>query len=115
MFRFETLDIWKSAVSFCTEIFDIADDFPKEMTFSLGSQMRAAALSISNNIAEGSGSDSKQDFKVFLNYAIRSLYETVSALAVSERRGYIATEKYKELYQDSEKLVKQIQKFKGTL
>ena len=66
MFRFETLDIWKLAIEYGDQIFEIADQFPQRTQTSLGSQLRGSVLSISNNIAEGSGSDSKPDFRKFL-------------------------------------------------
>ena len=60
--------------------------------FRFAEQFRSATLSISNNIAEGSGSNSKPDFKKFLNYSHRSLFEVINMLIVFERRGYISAE-----------------------
>jgi four helix bundle protein len=115
MFRFETLDIWKVAIKYAGDIYDIADSLPQKVQFNLGSQIRASALSISNNIAEGSGSSSKQEFKNFLNYSIRSLYETVSALFVAKDRNFIDLDKFNKIYKESEVLVKRIKSFRAVL
>ncbi len=115
MFRFEDLEIWKQAIVLCKEIFEVADNFPQKVHFSLGSQLRAAVLSVSNNIAEGSGSNSTQEFKSFLNYAIRSVYEVVSMLVVSRDTGYLSQDNFKKYYDDLEILVRKIRSFRNKI
>ncbi len=115
MFRFETLDIWKMGISYCEKILDVADEFPQKVQFSLGSQLRSSSLSISNNIAEGSGSHSKQEFRSFLNFSIRSTYETVSALFIAKNKSYITKEKFSELYAEGEVLAKKIRAFRACI
>ena len=53
-FKFEKLEIWKLAIDLANEIHILTRNFPKEEMFSLTSQMKRAADSISLNIAEGS-------------------------------------------------------------
>lgn len=115
MFRFETLDIWHDAVKFATSIFDYTETLPPEYKFSLGSQLNRSGLSPSNNIAEGSGSESTKDFRNFLNIAIRSVYETISGLTVAYKKGLITEELYHKLYRDGETLSKRIRAFRQTL
>ena len=112
MFRFETLDIWKESIDYCDRIYEIVDTFPSNVQYTLGSQLRGSALSVPNNIAEGSGSSSRLEFKNFLNYSIRSIFETASALTLACRRQYISKEQFQELYQFSEKLVRRISSFR---
>lgn len=115
MFRFETLDIWKLALEYCHKIFEIAKKFPSSAQFNLGAQIRDAVLSISNNIAEGSGSDTKQQFRNFLKYSVRSTYEVVSMLFIAKRNNYIDQASFDEFYNTAEVLVKKIRAFKNTL
>lgn len=91
-FRFEDLLIWQKSIEVSDELFNTADHLEAIKQFRFAEQFRSATLSISNNIAEGSGSNSKPDFKKFLNYSHRSLFEVVNMLIVFERRGYIVTE-----------------------
>jgi four helix bundle protein len=49
-------------------------------------------MSISNNIAEGSGSFSDKEFASFLNMARRSDFECVNILHIFERRKIISSE-----------------------
>lgn len=115
MFRFETLDIWKESIDYCDQVYQIVDRFPVNVQYSLGSQLRGSVLSVSNNIAEGSGNISKLEFKKFLNYSIRSIFETVSALTLASRRNYISQGQFQDLYQFSEKLVKRITAFRNII
>lgn len=115
MFRFESLDIWKMAIAYASKIHDLVDEFPQKVQYNLASQLRDSSLSVSNNIAEGSGSSSKQEFKNFLNYSIRSLYETVSGLFLAKEKNYLDKKKFEEVYQESELLAKKIRAFRSCL
>jgi four helix bundle protein len=96
------------ACSYDGRIFALTKGFPRDELFGLTAQIRRASLSISSNIAEGSGGDSAGSFRSYLNNAIRSTFETVSQLCIAERRGYITNEEYRAVYDDAEVLVKSI-------
>jgi four helix bundle protein len=88
-FRFEDLEIWKMAIDIADTLFDIADQLEAKHLYRFAEQLRGAGLSISNNIAEGSGSNSKKDFSNFLNIARRSAYECANILFVLHKRNLI--------------------------
>lgn len=81
-FRFESLEIWKQSVNICIKLFRLSSIIDEHKMFRVSSQLRSAALSISNNIAEGSGSVSSKEFKVFLNYAHRSVFECANIIHI---------------------------------
>lgn len=112
MFRFEKLEIWKSANDYARSIYVITNSFPKDERYSLTDQLRRSATSIAANIAEGSGSTSDKDFSHYLDIALKSTYETVSHLYFASSQMYITEEKRIELYLQAEILVKKIQSFK---
>ena len=56
---------------------------PEPALYRYAEQLRAAGLSISNNIAEGSGSSHKQEFIQFLNITRRSLLEDASVITLN--------------------------------
>lgn len=85
-FRFEDMEIWQRAVEISMPVFDVADALEDQKKYSFGEQLRAAMLSVSNNMAEGSGSSSNMDFANFLNIARRSIFEVASMLLVFHRR-----------------------------
>ncbi len=114
MFRFETLEIWKLAVAYGKRLYKIAEKFPKTETFALADQLKRAAVSVSNNIAEGSGGTDK-DFSNFLNISIKSILETVNILHFAQELGYIGLAAKNEHYEEAEILIKRIRAFKKTL
>jgi four helix bundle protein len=52
-FRFQDLEIWQMAIEIANELFDIADDLDKRRLYRFAEQLRAAGMSMSNNISEG--------------------------------------------------------------
>ena len=54
MFKFEKMIAWQKAADFVDKAFEVADRWPQRYQFSFGEQLRRAALSITNNLAEGS-------------------------------------------------------------
>ena len=67
----------------------MADDLEKRRLYRFAEQLRAATLSITNNIAEGSGSVSKLDFANFLNTARRSVFEVANMLFILAKDRYL--------------------------
>lgn len=98
MFRFEGLEIWQLATDYAHKCYDIADGFPAQEKFALTDQLRRAAVSISNNIAEGS-TGSPKNFGNYLERALGSTFETVNILSFALKRNYISSENKESLYQ----------------
>jgi len=93
----------------------IADRLDKRRLYRYAEQLRAAGLSISNNIAEGSGSTHKQEFIQFLNITRRSLFEDASMLLVFERLGLLENTEVDELLWDCDEESRKITNFSRTL
>lgn len=68
---FEKMPVWKKAYDLALEIWSLTDNFPKEDLYSLVSQIRRSALSISANIAEGFGRHHSLDKVLIINYIIK--------------------------------------------
>ncbi len=88
-FRFESLEIWQRAAAATASLFALAEKLDAKKFHRFAEQLRAATLSISNNIAEGSGSDSPDDFANFLKFSRRSVYEVASMLSLLTQNGYL--------------------------
>lgn len=115
MFRFESLDIWKLSLDYADKLYHIARLLPMEERFALSDQSRRAAVSISNNIAESSGSATNKNFSSFLDINIKSTLETVNILFFISQRKYIAEKERQSLYNEAEILIKKIRTFKNKL
>lgn len=114
-FRFMDLDIWKESIELNDCLFELADALSDAKSYRVAEQLRAASLSISNNIAEGSGSFSNKDFANFLNIARRSVFETANISFVAYRRAFINQEKLNQILVDLDSLSRKITNFRKTL
>jgi four helix bundle protein len=114
-FKFEKLDIWKLAIDLADEVHTLTRQFPKEEMFSLTSQMKRAADSISLNIAEGSTGQSNPEQIRFIGYAQRSALEVITCFYLAVRRNYLTKDVFDSFYNKLEILVAKIQAFKNSL
>lgn len=112
MFRFEDLEIWKKAIEIAEKLLDIADQLEAKKLFKFAEQLRAAALSMPNNIAEGSGSDSDREFIQFINYARRSAFENANMMIIFARRKYVSTTTKDDLLVELDHLCRMMTNFK---
>lgn len=114
-FRFQGLRIWERAIDIGNALYDIADDLEARKLFRFADQLRGAALSISNNVAEGSGSTSTKEFIQFLNIARRSVFENANMVIVFAQRGMIPERQRDELLDMLEEEAQMITGFVRTL
>jgi four helix bundle protein len=114
-FRFQDLKIWQLAIEIASELFDAADDLEQKRLYRFADQLRGAGMSMSNNIAEGSGSSSKKDFKQFLNMARRSTFENANILILLKKRNLIAEKELEKLLDKLDHLCRQITNFQSSL
>lgn len=89
---FNQLEVWRKAKDLVVDVYQETSRFPSSEQFGLCSQLRRAAVSITANIAEGSGRGSDQDFARFLEMALGSSSETRSHLLLAEELGYLKPE-----------------------
>ena len=83
------LDAWVKSINLVTEVYKMTSVFPKNEEYGITSQMRRSAISVSSNIAEGAGRDSKKEYIRFLNISIGSLSELETQMIISKRLEYI--------------------------
>ena len=80
--RFEDVPVWKDGVSLSVEVFKLTEDKRFRYKGDIANQLQRAALSVSNNIAEGFERGTTQELITFLYYARGSAGEVRSILAV---------------------------------
>ena len=114
-FRFEDLEIWKLAIEIARELFAVANELERKKLFRFAEQLRGCALSMSNNIAEGSGSNSKREFHQFLNIARRSTFETANIVIIFSDEKLIDLQAKACLLDRLDHLCRQITNFQKTL
>jgi four helix bundle protein len=83
--RFEDLPVWKDAIDLAVKIYALTDKENFKGKHSLKDQIERAAVSISNNIAEGFERGTTQELLTFLYIARGSAGEVRSMLCLFER------------------------------
>lgn len=82
---FEELPVWQAAVEFALKMFEITDAADFKGLGDTKSQLERAAVSISNNIAEGFERGTSNELITFLFIAKGSAGECRSMLRLCER------------------------------
>ncbi|MBQ6238097.1 MAG: four helix bundle protein [Bacteroidales bacterium] len=97
MFSFENLRVYQSSRSLVKDIYIIQNTFPKEERYALCDQVRRAAVSITANLAEGSGRQSIREKIHFIEIAFGSMTEVFCELQTACDLNYITTEQFDSL------------------
>ncbi|MCW3074093.1 MAG: ribosomal protein [Flaviaesturariibacter sp.] len=71
---------WQKAMAFFPPLYQLCTKLPKEEMYNLSSQMKRAALSISNNLVEGASRKSKLEKNRFFEVARSSAVEIDNCL-----------------------------------
>jgi four helix bundle protein len=108
MADFKTLLVWKKARVLVRESYGIAKTFPIEERFALATQMRTASMSISLNIAEGSGRFGAKDQLRMLQIAMGSACELEAQFIHAFDVGYLNK-------QDAKQAVESVQEVQALL
>ncbi|MFH1111799.1 MAG: four helix bundle protein [Patescibacteria group bacterium] len=104
MFKFETLEVWKKSRKLCGDILEEVKRLPIEYRYTIGSNLIRAAISVPNNIAEGSGRKNKRESINFYNIAKGSIYEVVNVLMILFDKNLITQQLLNEMYNASEEI-----------
>jgi len=100
---YRELLVWQKAKALAVHIYRSTEQFPRNETYGLTSQLRRAAVSVVSNIAEGQGRLTRGEFLNFLGQARGSLLELDTQLAIALDLAYLNASQYntldREVYQ----------------
>ena len=83
---FEEMEVWRAAQELAVSVYR---DFSKVKDYSFCDQIKRAAVSISNNIAEGSERTTSTEFSRFLDIAKGSAGEVRSMYRLAVQLGFV--------------------------
>ncbi len=112
MKAFEDLRIWQDAQSFAVEVYSM---FKDNKDYSFRDQIQRAAISISNNIAEGAEYNSDKMMIRYLRISKGSCGEVKNMFCLCPKLGYCSEEKAKEMTETCKALTNAIGAFIGYL
>jgi len=104
-FQFENLHVYQKSVDFADDICTATEQFTRGYRF-LVDQLNRASLSISANIAEGTGRFTKADRKNFFIIARGSVQECVPLLELARRRALPQDTRHAELKSQLQEIAK---------
>ncbi|WP_394758882.1 four helix bundle protein [Flavobacterium sp.] len=107
---FEDMNVWKTAMSVATSVFEITVPLPRSEDYGLTSQIRRSALSISANIAEGFGRSSSLDKIKFYIYSRGSAFETKNHLIYGKRVAYFNEKEIQEISNNIDSIIFELNK-----
>ena len=108
---FEDLECWQEARKIVNCVYRVCSVSAFKRDYSLIDQMKRAAISIMANIAEGFSRRGNKEFIQFLFIAKSSAAELQSHLYVVRDEGYISKAQFDELYEEADKVQRQISNF----
>ena len=89
IFSFEDLEVYVAARNLVKDIYILQRSFPKEEQYALCDQIRRAAISITANLAEGSGRTSLKEKVHFIEISFGSMTEVFCEFQIACDLGYI--------------------------
>jgi four helix bundle protein len=98
---YRELLVWQKAKALAVHVYQLTEQFPRNETYGLTSQIRRAAVSVSSNIAEGQGRLTSGEFSHFLGQARGSLLELDTQLAIALDLNYLKQDRYETLEHDA--------------
>lgn len=104
MHKYRDLKVRQRGMAFTLTIYRESRLWPNEERFGLISQIRRAASSIPMNIAEGAGNDSDKEFCRYLEMALRSSYEVMTAIDIARGLEFLANERADSLLQEADEI-----------
>ncbi len=108
-FSFEDLEVWQKAVDFAVSVIDIVETLNSDRNhYRLIEQLESSVTSISVNIAEGKGRNSKKEFIHYLYIARGSLFETITFLIIFYKKKWISVSKLNDLQIEGDIIGKQL-------
>lgn len=97
---FQDLEVWKIGRTLRRKLYEIANSLPIHERYNLASQIRAAAISLTSNIAEGFGRFHYKENVQFCRIARGSACEVIDHLLTCLDERYITTAQHQELAQE---------------
>ena len=84
--RFEDLPVWQKAMELAEQVYDLTESTDFKCSFSFRDQLERAAISVSNNMAEGFERGTTNELLAFIYVARGSAGEVRSMLCFMDRR-----------------------------
>ena len=97
MMPYERLDAWQKSHQLVLAIYTETEDWPSREMYGLTAQARRAAVSVTNNLAEGTARLGGRELRRFADIALGSLSELSNILRIARDLGFTTAERWEGL------------------
>lgn len=104
--RFEDILAWQRARELARRLYEATHHGGWSRDFALRDQIRAAAISVMSNIAEGFGRGGDKEFIQFLAIARGSIAEIQAQLYIAQDQGYVTDDNFRGLYVQADEVAR---------
>ena len=112
IYHFEEIEAWKKSQIVTVQIYKLLQG---NLDYGFKNQIQRAAISISNNIAEGFERGSDADFRRFLFISLGSCSEVKSMIYIAHQLHYLTYEDAIQMRKDLSEISRMIKGFIRTL
>jgi four helix bundle protein len=105
---YRDLVLWQKAMGLAEVVYHSTEGFESAERYGLVAQMRAAAVSVASNVAEGFGRGRQAEFQRYLEIARGSLFELQTQAELCRRLGWLkgaALEGLRSMTQEVDRLL----------
>lgn len=110
-YKLDDFELYKKSRDFRKKVYAVIKNLPAVEKYALDPQMRRAAISVTNNLAEGHGRWHYQENIQFCRMARGSLEEIIDDLNICIDQGYRQRIDIDELKEEAYQLIKQINSY----
>ena len=115
MKSFRDLRVWQKGMDLVETVYILTQQFPRDETYGLQSQIRRAAVSVPSNLAEGHTREHIKEYLHHISIAQASLAELETQLEIATRLRYLLPKEQEDSLGDITSLGKQLYALRNAL
>jgi four helix bundle protein len=104
----QALQVWQKATEFLVPLYALTNKFPKDELAGRINQLRAAAVGIALNLAEGLSCESELDLQQFLASSLQAAIDCITELRIANRLNLCPPREVEELIAQAEEIARML-------
>lgn len=112
---FRDLKVWQASKQLALLVYRLTSSFPRCELHGITRQMRAAAVSIPANIAEGQGRGTRKDYCHFVGMALGSPNELVTLAEIARDLGYGEPTRWQRVFEEMDEVRRMLHGLRNSL
>lgn len=104
----QALQVWQKATEFLVPLYALTNKFPKDELAGRINQLRAAAVGIALNLAEGMTCETEPDLQHFLGSSLQAARDCITELRIANRLNLCPPREVDELIAQAEEIARML-------